>query len=189
VDPDLQSTDQVYVFTNDNPLNATDPLGLCSEYVPLLCPIPTTSKKGLKPTSKPMAGTNSGSGAAQVSSTFGTVGNMLQISGFGNAANGLQFLAGGAQIIGDSNQGDGTGETLGRTLGGATLGPVGLQAGLVVGFAAGTAVCGDPLCGVIAEVPGGLIGATIFTDIGQSLGGSIGKGLETGWKRVVSWLF
>ena len=28
VDPDLQSTDQAYVFTNDNPLNGTDPLGL-----------------------------------------------------------------------------------------------------------------------------------------------------------------
>ena len=28
VDPDLQSTVQAYVFTNDNPLNATDPLGL-----------------------------------------------------------------------------------------------------------------------------------------------------------------
>jgi hypothetical protein len=30
VDPDLQSTDQAYVFTNDNPLNSTDPLGQCS---------------------------------------------------------------------------------------------------------------------------------------------------------------
>jgi hypothetical protein len=29
IDPDVASTDQPYVFTNDNPLNATDPLGLC----------------------------------------------------------------------------------------------------------------------------------------------------------------
>ena len=28
VDPDLQSTDQAFVFTNDNPLNSTDPLGI-----------------------------------------------------------------------------------------------------------------------------------------------------------------
>jgi hypothetical protein len=28
VDPDVQETDQPYVFTNDDPLNATDPLGL-----------------------------------------------------------------------------------------------------------------------------------------------------------------
>jgi RHS repeat-associated protein len=28
VDPDLQTTDQAYVFTNDDPLDATDPLGL-----------------------------------------------------------------------------------------------------------------------------------------------------------------
>ncbi len=28
VDPDVQETDQPYVFVNDNPLNATDPLGL-----------------------------------------------------------------------------------------------------------------------------------------------------------------
>jgi hypothetical protein len=27
VDPDVQATDQPYVFTNDDPLNATDPLG------------------------------------------------------------------------------------------------------------------------------------------------------------------
>jgi hypothetical protein len=29
IDPDVQQTDQPYVFTNDDPLNATDPLGLC----------------------------------------------------------------------------------------------------------------------------------------------------------------
>jgi hypothetical protein len=28
VDPDVAQTDQPYVFTNDNPLNATDPLGM-----------------------------------------------------------------------------------------------------------------------------------------------------------------
>jgi hypothetical protein len=28
IDPDVATTDQPYVFTNDNPLNATDPLGL-----------------------------------------------------------------------------------------------------------------------------------------------------------------
>jgi RHS repeat-associated protein len=28
IDPDVASTDQPYVFTNDNPLNAEDPLGL-----------------------------------------------------------------------------------------------------------------------------------------------------------------
>ena len=28
VDPDVQQTDQPYVFVNGNPLNATDPLGL-----------------------------------------------------------------------------------------------------------------------------------------------------------------
>ncbi len=28
VDPDVQQTDQPYVFVNDDPLNATDPLGL-----------------------------------------------------------------------------------------------------------------------------------------------------------------
>jgi hypothetical protein len=29
IDPDVASTDQPYVFTNDDPLNAEDPLGLC----------------------------------------------------------------------------------------------------------------------------------------------------------------
>ena len=29
VDPDVATTDQPYVFTNDDPLNAEDPLGLC----------------------------------------------------------------------------------------------------------------------------------------------------------------
>ncbi len=29
IDPKVAQTDQPYVFTNDNPLNATDPLGLC----------------------------------------------------------------------------------------------------------------------------------------------------------------
>ena len=50
VDQEMQSTDQEYVFTNDNPLNATDPLGLCSEYVPLLCPNPSPANKKPKPT-------------------------------------------------------------------------------------------------------------------------------------------
>ena len=30
IDPDVATTDQPYVFTNDDPLNAEDPLGLCS---------------------------------------------------------------------------------------------------------------------------------------------------------------
>ena len=30
VDPDVQTTGQPYVFVNDNPLNAEDPLGLCT---------------------------------------------------------------------------------------------------------------------------------------------------------------
>jgi len=29
IDPDVQTTDEPYVFTNDDPLNETDPLGLC----------------------------------------------------------------------------------------------------------------------------------------------------------------
>jgi RHS repeat-associated protein len=29
IDPDVATTDQPYVFTNDDPLNAEDPMGLC----------------------------------------------------------------------------------------------------------------------------------------------------------------
>lgn len=32
IDPDVAQTGQPYVFTNDDPLNAEDPLGLCSWY-------------------------------------------------------------------------------------------------------------------------------------------------------------
>jgi RHS repeat-associated protein len=32
IDPDVATTGQPYVFTNDDPLNATDPLGLCSSW-------------------------------------------------------------------------------------------------------------------------------------------------------------
>ncbi len=33
VDPDIATTDQPYLFTNDDPLNAEDPLGLCHGFL------------------------------------------------------------------------------------------------------------------------------------------------------------
>jgi len=43
IDPDVAQTDQPYVFTNDDPLNMEDPLGLCSWY-DVVCGVTSAGK-------------------------------------------------------------------------------------------------------------------------------------------------
>ena len=132
VDPDLQSTVQAYVFTNDNPLNATDPSGLfCVGFNDAICPS-AGLRVGQTPTSIP------GDGLPTVSLstpplTFQTgLGFSVTVN-----ASATVTIVGGRQNMPTLNV-DSSG-AVGVTAGGATIGAApGRYGTALFGFASGS---------------------------------------------------
>jgi hypothetical protein len=132
VDPDLQLTVQAYVFTNDNPLNATDPLGLfCVGFNDAICPS-AGLRVGQTPTSIP------GDGLPTVSLstpplTFQTgLGFSVTVN-----ASATVTIVGGRQNMPTLNV-DSSG-AVGVTAGGATIGAApGRYGTALFGFASGS---------------------------------------------------
>jgi hypothetical protein len=73
VDSDVQMTDQSYAFTNDDPLNGTDPLGLCIRVLNGGC-VPTPVAQASKSKAKPKSTTvtiKTGGGGTVTNVQFG----------------------------------------------------------------------------------------------------------------------
>jgi len=168
VDPDLQLTVQAYVFTNDNPLNATDPSGLfCVGFNDAICPS-AGLRVGQTPTSIP------GDGLPTVSLstpplTFQTgLGFSVTVN-----ASATVTIVGGRQNMPTLNV-DSSG-AVGVTAGGATIGAApGRYGTSLYGFASGSLPFGTHTYTVGGD---SVTVAVTYTVSGDSSSSSFGSSL------------
>lgn len=181
VDPMVASTDQPYVFTNDNPLNSTDPLGLkgspgttCIDKTPAQCnaQVKKVIENLEKTSSSPLAMLNALSNA--ISSIPG-LGKISKAAGFLSGILTIQIDAGKkvAYIVGD---------VVGGFVGGVAGGSVGAVVGGSRGAYTDTIACGDqPECAPVGLVVGGTLGAIFTGWAGAKVGISLAK-------RIARWI-
>jgi hypothetical protein len=211
IDPDVGATDQPYVFTNDDPLNAEDPSGL----VPSAGLGETNAQ--VAAVAKAIATTKKVVAAARKSSSGSTLRSVGIAAGVvGNGASGViaQNKADGESISTELSVGlsDATSDAIGALSDAAAVAsgvivivqdagdPIAYTAGQVVGTLGGGALgcvlgaggggfegmedTGDPF----GAVPGAGIGCALGAGIGGSLGGRIvGPLAEDVWKSVGGW--
>jgi hypothetical protein len=162
IDPKVAESNQPYVFTNDNPLNATDPLGLlgatgltfkpCQRNCgPSIISVVASAAKKVSVVAKATIDILSAApGHRAVSKAAGFVGGLLTIAADKNKGN-LYTLA----------------DLVGGTLGGIG----GAAGGVIVGGSVGayndTIACGgDPVCAPFGVIVGGVVGGVTGSILG-----------------------
>jgi hypothetical protein len=201
IDPDVDATDQPYVYVGDNPLNETDPMGLKGWYcilgqthyykgneygkvgngkcttssgvgVPL--PAKTTNHSGAKQGSGTQGkGTagEAGNALGAAGDGIGSAGNATGNGGLAGLGDGLGFVSGGITMYANSGSSEGSGQQLGTAIGAGVGGTVGGELGAAAGGGAGLA------CGPLLEVcspAGAFFGGVAGAAMGAFVGGALG---------------
>jgi RHS repeat-associated protein len=185
IDPDVATTDQPYVFTNDDPLNAEDPLGLEANKAIINYNAAVAKKCDGHPNADGCRGINVGGDILKTANAVpSALANTLgAIPGHSASASALGLVSAG--LTAELDRERSLSYTLGDVIGGVVGGLVGGIAGGIIGGGRGASVdtieCGDdPVCAPVGFVVGGIIGAGTGGYAGSRIGESTFKWL---WKQ------